>query len=244
MGFSTYDCHIPRCQHIKTNGVQCGSPALRRRKFCYFHNRWRATHLDLNRAGSLHFTTHVELPVLEDADSIQVALMQVLRLILCRQLDTKTGGLMLYGLQTASLNLRHLDVEHRRKTNVVVEPRRVKENGLGDEAWSPQDFAQEDSDQEEDFDQQEEACAEEDQEAQPGQEESTTHVARTPSSARNTDDARKRSENSIPNSNRHEEYSEQDLQTALEGAQQGRWQDLKTVFELAGIFPPRESASQ
>jgi len=247
MGFSTYNCHIPRCQHIKTNGVQCGSPALRRRKFCYFHNRWRATHLDLNRAGSLHFTTHVELPVLEDADSIQVALMQVLRLILCRQLDSKTGGLMLYGLQTASLNLRHLDVEHRRKTNVVVEPRRVKENGLGDQAWSPADFEQEESDQQ-DFVQEEEDCAEEEEpEAQPEQEESipTTHVARTPSSARDTpDDARERSENSITNPNREEEYSEQDIQTALEGAQQGRWQDLKTVFELAGIFPPAESASQ
>ena len=143
MSFSQFGNHIPRCQHIKTNGTQCGSPALRRRRFCYFHNRWRATHLDLNRVGALRLTTQVELPVLEDADSIQVALMQVMRLILCRQLDHKTGGLLLYGLQTASLNLRHADFEHRRKTSVVIEPRRVRENGLGDDAWSPKDFAEE-----------------------------------------------------------------------------------------------------
>src|SRR5258706_10620176 len=27
--FMFYDVHIPRCAHIKTNGTQCGSPALR-----------------------------------------------------------------------------------------------------------------------------------------------------------------------------------------------------------------------
>jgi hypothetical protein len=47
---------------------------------------------------------------------------------------------MLYGLQTASINLRHADFEHRRKTNVVIDPSSVRENGLGDQAWSPEDF--------------------------------------------------------------------------------------------------------
>ncbi len=144
MSFSRYG-NVPRCQHIKTNGTQCGSPALRRRRFCYFHNRWRATHLDLNNAGALRVTTAVELPVLEDANSIQVALMQVMRLILCRQLDSKTGGLMLYGLQTASSNLSRIDFEHRRKTNIVIDPRNVSANLLGEEAWYAEDFADQDS---------------------------------------------------------------------------------------------------
>jgi|SRR5450755_524697 hypothetical protein len=142
MSFSRYG-NVPRCQHIKTNGTQCGSPALRRKRFCYFHNRWRATHLDLNNAGALRVTTAVELPVLEDANSIQVALMQVMRLILCRQLDSKTGGLMLYGLQTASSNLSRIDFEHRRKTDIVIDPRSVSGNRLDEEAWYAEDFPEE-----------------------------------------------------------------------------------------------------
>jgi hypothetical protein len=35
---------FPTCQHIKKNGIRCGSPALRGRSFCYFHTRWRETH--------------------------------------------------------------------------------------------------------------------------------------------------------------------------------------------------------
>jgi hypothetical protein len=33
------DPNIPQCQHIKLNGVRCGSPALRGKDLCYFHNR-------------------------------------------------------------------------------------------------------------------------------------------------------------------------------------------------------------
>jgi len=32
-------------------------------------------------------------------------------------------------------------------------------------------------------------------------------------------------------------------QSALTGAQAGDWRDLKTVFELTGIFPPKDNAS-
>src|SRR5450631_164481 len=147
MNFSRYGNHVPRCQHIKTNGTQCGCPALRRKRFCYFHSRWRTTRLDLNPSGAQPAPAAIELPVLEDANSIQVALMQVMRLILSRQLDHKTGGLLLYGLQTASSNLRHVDFEPRRKTNIVIDPRSVSENALDDEAWSLEDFAEEEDEE-------------------------------------------------------------------------------------------------
>jgi hypothetical protein len=143
MAYSRYSGFIPRCQHIKTNGVQCGSPALHRRRFCYFHNRWRGTRVDLNRAGAYNLITTVELPVLEDADSIQVALMQVMGLILRRQLDGKTGGLMLYGLQIASSNLSRTDFEHCHKSDVIIDRRNIPQTGVGDEAWSPEDFEEE-----------------------------------------------------------------------------------------------------
>jgi hypothetical protein len=64
----------------KTNGTQCGSPALRGRRYCYVHKNWREQRVRLNAKHTAHAS--ITLPVLEDADSIQVALMQVLRLIL------------------------------------------------------------------------------------------------------------------------------------------------------------------
>src|SRR5207253_3564725 len=96
-----YEYRVPRCQHIKTNGTQCGSPALRNGEYCYFHYRWRMTTVDLSHSAH-HVTTEFVLPVLEDADSIQITLGQIMRMIVCRQVDTKSAGLLLYGLQIAS----------------------------------------------------------------------------------------------------------------------------------------------
>ena len=93
---------IARCQHVKVNGIQCGSPALRGRRFCYFHSRPQ-----LKPARESAF----EFPVLEDANSIQVALMQVIRAIADNQIDCKRAGLLLYALQTASFNLKRASLE-------------------------------------------------------------------------------------------------------------------------------------
>jgi len=117
----------------------CGSPALRNGEYCYFHRRWRMTTVDLSHSAH-HVTTEFVLPVLEDADSIQITLGQIMRMIVCRQVDTKSAGLLLYALQIASANLRRTGFEpyHR---NVTVDLFRVPERVIGDEAWSPADFA-------------------------------------------------------------------------------------------------------
>src|SRR6266550_8472524 len=134
-----YEYRVPRCQRIKTNGTQCGSPALRNGEYCYFHYRWRMTTVDLSHSAP-HVTSMFDLPVLEDADSIQITLGQIMRMIVCRQVDTKSAGLLLYALQLASANLRRTGFEpyHR---NVTVDLFRVPERIIGDEAWSPADFA-------------------------------------------------------------------------------------------------------
>jgi hypothetical protein len=143
----SYDVHIPRCTHIKTNGTQCGSPALRGRRFCFFHKNWQGQRIALNvqPATPLSFT----MPVLEDADSVQVALMQVMRLILAGQLEPRIAGLLLYALQTASINLRHMKLEPLRHETVVIDPRTVSDNGLDEKAWSEEEFEEEEDDEEE-----------------------------------------------------------------------------------------------
>ncbi len=51
------------------------------------------------------------MPALEDANSIQVALMRVMRLLLANAIPYKTAGLLLYALQTASANLSRVNFE-------------------------------------------------------------------------------------------------------------------------------------
>src|SRR5439155_11918923 len=71
--------------------------------------------------------------------SIQITLGQIMRMIVCRQVDTKSAGLLLYGLQIASANLRRTRFEPYHK-DVTVDLFRVPERVIGDEAWSPSDF--------------------------------------------------------------------------------------------------------
>src|SRR5437667_183250 len=111
---------------------------MRNGEYCYFHHRWRMTTVDLSHSAH-HVTTEFVLPVLEDADSIQITLGQIMRMIVCRQVDTKSAGLLLYALQIASANLRRTRFEPYHK-DVTVDLFRVPERIIGDEAWSPADF--------------------------------------------------------------------------------------------------------
>src|SRR3989440_6040840 len=85
-------------------------PAMRNGEYCYFHRRWRMTTVDLSHSVH-HVTSEFVLPVLEDADSIQITLGQIMRMIVCRQVEPKSAGLLLYALQIASANLRRTGVD-------------------------------------------------------------------------------------------------------------------------------------
>jgi len=138
--FSLYPHSIPRCQHIKVNGTQCGSPALRRNRLCYFHKSWQGARIALGANRARRASAVFDLPLLEDANSIQLALMQVMRLILSGQLDGKTAGLLLYALQTASSNLARTNFEPTIKTRVVIDPRTVNQTPLGEDPWRREDY--------------------------------------------------------------------------------------------------------
>jgi hypothetical protein len=85
---------IPQCQHIRTNGTRCGSPALKKKPLCFYHNR-------MAQPQQL-----VQIPFFEDADAIQLALWKVVRGLLTRYIDPKDAGRVLYALQIASTNLK------------------------------------------------------------------------------------------------------------------------------------------
>jgi len=126
---------IARCQHIKINGTQCASPALRRRKFCYFHKQFRQKQLEINSSVQQQ-RWKVTLPVLEDANSIQMGLAQIMRLLITRQVDHRTAGLLLYALQTAASNLKRTSFEPPTPTHVVIDCKSVERRPIGATAWS------------------------------------------------------------------------------------------------------------
>jgi len=146
--FTLYPHSIPRCQHIKVNGTQCGSPALRRNRLCYFHKSWKQTRIVVGAKHARSGRAVFDLPLLEDANSIQLALMQVMRLILSGELDGKTAGLLLYALQTASSNLARTNFEPTIKTRVVIDPRTVDQTPLGEDPWNRDDYREEEESQE------------------------------------------------------------------------------------------------
>src|SRR5208282_4712347 len=76
------------------------------------------------------------LPVFEDAHSIQTVIRQVVQLMLSRRIEHKDAGLLLYALQIASGNLKMMQLEKARPTQVVVEPDKAAETPLGMTPWS------------------------------------------------------------------------------------------------------------
>jgi hypothetical protein len=80
------------------------------------------------------------LPLLEDANSVQMALMKVIQMLGSGRLDHKTAGLMLYALQTASINLRHATFEVDEATNVVIDRDDVHRTCIGGPQWFEEDF--------------------------------------------------------------------------------------------------------
>jgi hypothetical protein len=132
---------VPRCQHIKVNGTQCGSPALRRKRRCYFHEGLRA---EREKVLADQFALRrFELPPLEDANSVQVGVMKVLQWLGSGRLDPKIAGLMLYGLQTASCNLKNTKFEAEKTTDVVIDRATVDQTCLNGPQWFAQDFGDE-----------------------------------------------------------------------------------------------------
>lgn len=99
----------PRCSHIKPDGLRCGSPRMKTGALCYAHQRMA----DARPRG-------LRLPTMEDANNIQLGLMEVARALVDRQISERSAGLLLYCLQTAANNVGHVTF-HKTPAQMVVE---------------------------------------------------------------------------------------------------------------------------
>ncbi len=129
---SLYPMSVARCRHLKVNGTQCGSPSLRDHEYCYYHMRWHSKDLAVLLKSRGDWVAG--LPTLEDANSIQVGLAEVMRLLATQEIDHKTAALLLYAMQTASMNLKRTSLEPKLPTQVVIDA--DAQRPLGASAWS------------------------------------------------------------------------------------------------------------
>ncbi len=93
--------NLKSCTHIKVSGVRCGSPPLRGEQFCYFHQRMLRTVKD--PASRIHHQA-----LLEDEESIQASLMEVVNALLRGTIELKRAELILRALNTAVRNIRRV----------------------------------------------------------------------------------------------------------------------------------------
>ncbi len=103
------------CSHIKVNGVRCGSPALRGEAFCYFHQRL-IRGVRTPPKSRLH-----PMAFLEDKESIQVSLMEVINALVRNTIDFRRAQLILRALHIATKNAPRTDFDCATYRNVVDE---------------------------------------------------------------------------------------------------------------------------
>ena len=90
---------VKTCEHIKIDGNPCGSPALRERNYCYFHDSFHNLN---NLPGSPDY----EIPALEDPLSIQLFIMQIAHAQACGSINREMSAQLLAISRTATANLR------------------------------------------------------------------------------------------------------------------------------------------
>jgi hypothetical protein len=119
----------PRCRHIKINGTQCGSPALRNNDFCFYHQDERPVRVDCFFEGKYPISD-ITMPYFEDAHAIQYMLRRTVQMVLQRRIEQKTASLVFYALQIASSNLKRMELEKPQPEQVVVDV--IKESNGAD----------------------------------------------------------------------------------------------------------------
>jgi hypothetical protein len=97
-----------RCRHEHADGRRCGSPRVRGKKLCHWHQR-------VEEAKALK----LDLGPMEDPDSIQVAIMKLQRAVIDGALDPKTTGQLAYTIQLAAWNVSRTRIARAGKEEKV-----------------------------------------------------------------------------------------------------------------------------
>src|ERR1700685_65126 len=92
--------NVRTCQHIKVTGVPCGGPPMRGEQFCYFHQR-------MLRGVKTPPNVRIHpVALIEDEESIQASLMEIINALARNHIDLRRADLMLKALWIAVKNSR------------------------------------------------------------------------------------------------------------------------------------------
>jgi len=84
----------PRCQWVKQDGTACRSPQMKQHIYCFAHRQ-------MAQARELMLM----IPVVEDANAIQMGLMRIQKALMEDTISMKKAGLLLYSMQLAMTNV-------------------------------------------------------------------------------------------------------------------------------------------
>jgi hypothetical protein len=111
---------VPLCQHMKPDGIRCGTPAIRDHKYCYHHTTVRKLvpktqlHGLFMEGESGEPYKEYELPYPECGDAIQIGFMQLMHGISSGLIPEKRAQIMLSALHGAAANLRAMEKAARK----------------------------------------------------------------------------------------------------------------------------------
>jgi hypothetical protein len=94
------------CDHLKEDGILCGSPALHGEKLCYFHQR------DHKRsqyaAGAIRRADILgpRLPLMKSIPQIQAAFYEIVTALAAHRVPLQRASARLFDLQQAAAALR------------------------------------------------------------------------------------------------------------------------------------------
>ena len=111
---SSSDQPIRLCAMRKTNGDPCLMPAKGDGQFCHYHKVMGASPINIDNNDS-NPSSHVYLPPLADANSIQSAISEVCEMMLHRRIEPKEACALFYAMQVATLNLGYLPANTNQK---------------------------------------------------------------------------------------------------------------------------------
>jgi len=97
------------CRHVKEDGAYCGSPALRERKYCYYHLMQRGRRLRRARALRDNLPYRLDIQSLDNLYAVRAALTDIAQALAAGQLDPRTAGKLLYAIQQVSATNRRIE---------------------------------------------------------------------------------------------------------------------------------------
>ena len=97
------------CRHIKEDGTYCGSPALRERKYCYYHLMQRGRRLRRARALRDNLPYRLEIQSFDNLYAVRDALTDIAQALAAGQLESRTAGKLLYAIQQVSSTNRRIE---------------------------------------------------------------------------------------------------------------------------------------